>query len=63
MAEDMVIRIVELGVNVIVVGGAISDLMLHYLNKYGIFVLRVLSKWELVRLCRLLNAKAIPSVK
>lgn len=63
MAENMIKKIVEMGVNVLVVGGAISDLMLHYLNKYGIFVIRILSKWELVRLCRLLNAKAIPKVK
>ena len=62
MAEDMIKEIVELGVNTIVVGGAISDIMLHYLNKYGIFILRCPSKFELLRLCRLLNARAIPSV-
>ena len=59
----MVKGLVELGVNTIVVGGAISDLMLHFLNKYGIFILRCPSKYELLRLCRLLNARAIPKVK
>lgn len=63
MAENMVKSMVEMGVNTIVVGGAISDLMIHFLNQYGIFILRCPSKWELVRLCRLLNARAIPSVK
>ncbi len=63
MAEKIVKSIVELGVNAMVVGGAISDLMLHYLNKYGIFVLKCPSKFELLRVCRLLNAKAIPSVR
>ena len=32
MAENMVKAMVELGVNTIVVGGAISDLMIHFLN-------------------------------
>lgn len=63
MAENMVKAMVELGINTIVVGGAISDLMIHYLNRYGIFILRCPSKWELVRLCRLLNARPITSVK
>lgn len=62
-AEKIVKGIVESGVNVVVVGGSISDICLHYLNKYGIFVLKIQSKWELIRLCRLLNAKAIPSVR
>lgn len=63
MAENIVKSIVEQGVNTVVVGGAISDLMQHFLNKYGLFVLRCPSKWELVRLCRLLNARAITSVR
>jgi T-complex protein 1 subunit theta len=62
-AETLVKGIVEAGVNVVAVGGNISDICLHYLNKYGIFVLKVQSKFELLRLCRLLNARAIPSVK
>ncbi len=63
MAENIVKAMVELEINTIVVGGAISDLMLHFLTKYGIFILRCPSKFELLRLCRLLNAKPIPSVK
>lgn len=63
MAEDLVKGMVDIGINTIAVGGAISDLMLHYLDKYGLMVLRVPSKWELVRLCRLLNARAIATVK
>lgn len=33
------------------------------MNKYGLLVLRLPSKFELMRLCRLLNAKAIPTVE
>ena len=53
----------ESGVNTVVVGGTISDICLHYLNKYGLMVVRIPSKFELIRLCRLLNARALPSLK
>lgn len=58
----MIKGIVESGANAVVVGGSISDICLHYMNKYGLVVLRVPSKFELLRLGRLLNAKVIPSV-
>lgn len=61
-AEKMIKGIVESGANTVVVGGSISDICLHYMNKYGLVVLRVPSKFELLRLGRLLNAKVIPSV-
>lgn len=32
---------------------------LHYFDKYGIFVVKIQSKWELLRLARLLNARPI----
>ena len=51
LAEELVKGIVELGVNTVVVGGSISDLCLHFLNKYGLMVLRIPSKYELLRLC------------
>ena len=52
-----------MGVNAVVVGGTISELCLHYLNKYGLMVMRIPSKFELLRLCRLLNATAVPTLK
>lgn len=59
----MVKGIVEIGANAVVVGGSISELCLHYMNKYGIVAIRIPSKFELVRVCRLLNAQAINSVQ
>jgi T-complex protein 1 subunit theta len=62
LAEKIVKSIVETGVNVVVVGGSIAELCLHYLSKYGIFVLKVQSKWELQRLCKSINAIAVPKL-
>ena len=61
-AEKIVKGIVESGANAVVVGGSISDICMHYMNKYGLVVLRVPSKFELLRLGLLLNAKVLPTV-
>ena len=58
-AENLIKSIVEKGVNAIVVGGSISDLCMHYLNKYNVGVLRIPSKFELLRLAKLLNANPL----
>jgi T-complex protein 1 subunit theta len=43
-------------VKVIIAGSTIGELALHYLNRMNIAVLKVLSKFELRRLCRVVNA-------
>lgn len=40
-------------------GGGISEIAGHYLNKYGIFALKITSKFELRRVCRTVGATAI----
>ena len=62
LAERIVKSIAEAGINVVVVGGSISELCMHYLNKYGIFVLKVQSKFELARLAKTINAQMIPKI-
>lgn len=59
----MIKDIVEAGANVVVVGGSISDIAMHYFNKYGLMVVKIQSKYDLIRLCRLLNARTIPSLR
>ena len=46
-----------------VVGGSVSDLCMHFFSKQRIGVLRVPSKFELLRLAKLLNANPINQVK
>ncbi|KXN86021.1 putative T-complex protein 1 subunit theta [Leucoagaricus sp. SymC.cos] len=54
--EKIFQEIADSGVKVIVAGSAIGELALHYLNRMGIAVLKVLSKFDLRRLCRVVNA-------
>jgi T-complex protein 1 subunit theta len=44
------------GINVVFAGGSISEICIHYLQKYGIMVLKILSKFELRRIAKTLGA-------
>lgn len=62
LAEKIVKSIAESGVNVVVCGGSLSELCLHYLNKYNIFSIKVMSKFELARLAKTVGAQLIPKL-
>jgi len=57
--EDIVKKISEAGINMVVSGGAVSELGLHFLEKYKIMVVKVLSKFELRRICKTIGATAL----
>lgn len=44
------------GIRVVVAGSSVGELAMHYLNRAGILVIKVLSKFELRRLCRVVGA-------
>jgi T-complex protein 1 subunit theta len=54
--ENIVKELHDSGLRVIVAGSTIGELALHYLNRYNILVIKVLSKFELRRLCRVVGA-------
>ncbi|KIJ66151.1 hypothetical protein HYDPIDRAFT_174826 [Hydnomerulius pinastri MD-312] len=54
--EKIFKEIADSGVKVIIAGSSIGDLALHYLNRFNIAVLKVLSKFDLRRVCRVVNA-------
>ncbi len=54
--ETSIKELHDSGLRVIVAGATVSELALHYLNRFGILVVKVLSKFELRRLCRVVGA-------
>ncbi|CAO1603455.1 T-complex protein 1 subunit theta [Xanthoria calcicola] len=44
------------GLRVVVAGSTVGELALHYLNRFGILVIKIMSKFELRRLCRVVGA-------
>ena len=54
--ETIIKELHDSGLRVVVAGATVGELALHYLNRYGILVVKVLSKFELRRLCRVVGA-------
>ena len=54
--EKIIKEIADTGIRVVVAGQSIGELALHYLNRYSILVIKVLSKFDLRRLCRVVGA-------
>ncbi|NXA90064.1 TCPQ protein, partial [Melanocharis versteri] len=52
--------IADSGANVVVTGGKVADMALHYANKYNLMLVRLNSKWDLRRLCKTVGATALP---
>jgi T-complex protein 1 subunit theta len=57
--EEIVAGIAAAGINVVVTGGNLSDMALHFLDRNNMLCLKVGSKWELRRLCLAVNATAL----
>jgi len=60
--EKQIKEISEAGVDVVVAGGKFGDLALHYVNKYNMMAVRLMSKWDVRRLARATGATALPKM-
>jgi len=58
--HQMVKEIYDSGIRVVVAGAGIGELALHYLNRFNILVLKVPSKFDLRRICRVCGATPLP---
>ncbi len=54
--EAQIKAIADSGAKIVVSGGKFGDLALHYLNKYKLMAVRLMSKFEVRRLCKTVNA-------
>jgi len=61
MIEASIKAIADSGVKVIVTGGSVGDMAKHFVEKYNMMLIRILSKFELRRLCK--TVKAHPQVR
>lgn len=57
--EEYVKGISDSGAKVVVSGGAIGEMAMHFIEKYGMMAIRLPSKFELMRVCKATNAKAL----
>jgi len=59
LLEEQIRGIAESGVTVCVSGGAISEMAMHFIEKYEMLIVKITSKWMLRRLCRATGATAV----
>ena len=62
MIEETIKGIAESGAKVVVAGGSISEISLHFIQKFGMLAVRIPSKFELRRLCKAVGASALVRV-
>lgn len=60
--ENIIKEIADSGVKIVVSQSSVGELALHYLNRYNILCIKILSKFELRRLCRLIGATPLARV-
>ncbi|CAD2085337.1 T-complex protein 1 subunit theta, putative [Plasmodium vinckei lentum] len=65
--EDQMKKIIEnikqAGVDVIIVNGAISDIAQHFCDANNIMTLKITSKFETIRICKLLNVHSLVKLR
>ena len=57
--EEMIEGIASSGVQVVICNGSISEMAMHFLDKFNLLVLKIVSKFELRRICGALGATAV----
>lgn len=62
MMEAAIRSIADSGVKVVIAGGPVSEIALHFAQKFNLAVFRITSKFELRRLCRTFGATALARV-
>jgi T-complex protein 1 subunit theta len=60
--EDIIKSIADQGVNVVVSGGNIADMALHFLERYKIMAIKAPSKFQLRRICKAVRATPIVKI-
>ena len=57
--EEIIKSIADTGTKVLVCGGSVSEMAMHFIERYNMMCIKIASKWELRRLCSAVNASAL----
>jgi len=60
LVENEIKALKEAGVDVIVAGGKVGELCLHFINKYEMMAVRLNSKFDVRRIAKTTGATALP---
>jgi len=57
--EEIIKSIADSGTQVVVSGGTVSEMAMHFIERYNMMCVKIPSKWELRRLCSAIGANAL----
>lgn len=57
--EEYIKAIADTGATVVVGNGSFGELALHFIERYGLMAIKIVSKFDLRRFCRTVNAQAL----
>jgi len=57
--EEIIKSIADSGTKLVVSGGTVSEMALHFIERYNMMCVKINSKWELRRLCSATNSTAL----
>ena len=57
--DEIIKSIAATGTKCIISGGTVSEMAMHFIERYGMMCVRITSKWELRRLCTATNSTAL----
>lgn len=57
--DKLIGSIAATGVKVVIANGTVSEMALHFLNKYNLMVIKIMSKFEIRRICGAVGGTAI----
>jgi T-complex protein 1 subunit theta len=57
--DKLIGSIAATGVKVVIANGTVSEMALHFLNKYNLMVIKIMSKFEIRRICGAVGATAV----
>jgi T-complex protein 1 subunit theta len=63
LLEKQIKSIVDVGANVVVCGGKVGEMAMHFLNKYEIMAVRVLSKFDLRRVAKTVGGTVLAKIQ
>lgn len=63
LLEQQIKGIADAGVKVVVSGGKFGDMALHFINKYGLMAVRLLSKFDVRRVASTVGARVLPRLE
>lgn len=61
--EGFVKGLAEAGISVVVCTGSMSELAIHFFEKYKMMALKIMSKWEIKRIARSVGATPVVNLK